>query len=95
MAEELEIEVRLRYFEISEDLCLATAFQPAEVKDRIGAKAMARLGITVPEGVRPIDAWLSAMAAENELADSRPAHPALLNAVQIDRAAWRFYYALI
>lgn len=87
--------VTLRYLEIGRELSLQTAFKDEAVKDRIGATAMARLGITVPDGVRPILAWLSAMATANGLPDTTPVHPALLDALQSDPAAWDFFYALI
>lgn len=90
-----DTEITLRYPDVSEALCLDTAFQAQEVKDRIGATVMAALRIAVPAGVRPIEAWLSAMAAENRLPDTRPVHPALLAALEADPAAWRFFYALI
>lgn len=90
-----ELMIRLRYADVSEELMARTAFLPVETRDRIAAGVMARLGVAVPDGVRPIEAWLSAMAAENELPDSRPVHPALLDALQGDPAAWRFFYALI
>lgn len=90
-----EPEITLRYVEVGRDLSLQTAFQPQEVKDAIGARVMARLGIPVPDGVRPIEAWLSAMCAANDLPDVRPAPAALVDALQSDPDAWNFFYALI
>lgn len=87
--------VTLRYLEIGRELSLQTAFRDEAVKDRIGATAMARLGIAVPEGVRPIEAWLSAMAVANGLPDVRPIPTPLLDALMGDSAAWDFFYALI
>jgi hypothetical protein len=87
--------VTLRYVDVSHELSQATAFKSNEVKDRIGAMVMARLGIAVPEGVRPIEAWLSAMAIANDLPDTRPVSAPLYNALTSDPAAWDFFYALI
>lgn len=87
--------VMLRYVGVSHELNLSTAFRSEAVKDEIAARVMAQLGIAVPDGVRPIEAWLSAMAVANGLPDVRPVCTPLLDALMGDPAAWDFFYALI
>jgi hypothetical protein len=87
--------VTLRYLAISREICHQTAYLSQDVRDRIAAAAMERLGVAVPAGVRPIEAWLTAMAVANDLLDMRPVHADLLDAIMADPDAWSFFYALI
>lgn len=63
------IEIALRYLDIQNPLPIPLPTR----EDKI--RALARLNITVPEGMAPLSAWVLAMCRENGLPETLPAIP--------------------
>jgi len=75
------------------DALLYETFQ-AEGAAAVKLRALDRLGITSREGEPPLQAWIRAMCAENDLPYTQPAPRQLADAILDSRAAARFVFFL-
>jgi len=86
-------EVKVRYFDFSPDLAMKSSLLlPKEEAHSLKLRTLSKLGIVPRQGETPLVAWLRAMAEENGLPVTRPAHPALANC--ITGAVGRFVFFL-
>ena len=87
-------EIKVRWLDASEELIknslLAEAFGDLSDCKR---KALKRLNIDCPEGVKPLDAYLTALCAENNLPNTRPVPSALADMILCSGAS-RFVWFL-
>lgn len=85
-------DVTVRYLDMSPDTAIRSSLLPQDQADALKAKALSALGIEPLDGETPLDAWLRTIAVENGLPVTRPAHPAIAQA--ISGPALRFMWFL-
>jgi hypothetical protein len=83
--------ITLRYLATTEQLALESLLiNDDQLKERI----LARLNITRRDNESASDAWARTMHEENNLPFSKPFHRSIVDAIQDNREAFRFFFVL-
>lgn len=91
-------EIVLKYFEVPDDLVKETLMMPKEIARSAVTNAMKkfieRQGATYVKELTPLDNWLKFIHELNGLPYTKPAHPAIADAISGNAEVQKMVFAI-